>query len=176
MGSGEPAGQLLDLGSPVQNGADLPGQGPKRLDELAALNDAHPAPEPAQLEGDHGQRGHLAVEGLGAGDPDLGAGPEIHPALDLAGNARAHHVHQPDGGGAPLAGFPHRGQGIGGFSRLGNGNDEAVLVNHRIAVAELGGVFDFAGNPGQLLDQVLADKPGVPGSSAPGNHDPAKPL
>ena len=50
-------------------------------------------------------------------------------------------------------------------------NSSVLLVERRIAVAQLAGVFDFDRNAGQLFDQVLADQGRVPTGAAGGEHE-----
>ena len=60
----------------------------------------------------------------------------------------------------------HRGQGVGGLARLADRDVQAVLLDHRIAVAELRGRLGVGRHAGQRLDQVRAADAGVVGRAA----------
>ena len=55
--------------------------------------------------------------------------------------------------------------------RLGDPDDQGAVVHDRIAVAELGRVFDLDRDPRHLLEHVLADQRRVPGRAARGDDD-----
>ena len=115
-------------------------------------------PHAAEVQGQHGQHGHLVGERLGAGDADLGAGVEVDAAVGLAGDAAADDVAQRQRR-MPLAlRFAQGGQRVGRLARLRDGQDDGVAVDRRIAIAELRGVFDLDRNAGELLEQVFADQ------------------
>ena len=63
------------------------------------------------------------------------------------------------------------GKGIGGFTRLGNGDDDVVGVYDGVAIAEFGGVFYFDGDLTGLFDEVFADEGRVPRGAAGADDD-----
>ncbi len=113
----------------------------------------------------------LRREGLGRGDADLRAGVQVDAAVGLLGDRAADDVA--DGQrGVPLAfHLAQGGQRVGRFAALRDGEQQRVVVQRRIAIAQLAGVFDFDRNAGQLFDQVLADQGRVPACAAGGEHD-----
>ena len=169
----EALGQGLQLNGAVEDLLDLRRELLQPFDQLAALEHAQ-VPEPGDLQGQHRQRGHLAAEGLGAGHTDLGTGAEVKTALDLPGDSGADHVHQPHGAGPAPLGLPYRSEGIRGLAALGDADHQSAIGEDRVPVAELGSVLHLHRDAGQLLDHVLADEPGVPGSAAGGDHDPVE--
>ena len=54
-------------------------------------------------------------------------------------------------------------------------DDERVLVDRRVAVAELAGVLDLDRQAGEFLEQVLADDARVVARAAGGEDDPRRP-
>ena len=62
--------------------------------------------------------------------------------------------------------FAQRGQRVGGFAALRDGEQQRVAIDRRIAVAEFAGVFDFDRDAGEFFDQVFADHGGVPTGAA----------
>ena len=171
----EPVGQDLDGLLLFDDPLHLPGDLLQGVDQLPPLQDAHVL-EPRQPDGEHRQRHDLAGEGLGARHPDLGAGVQVGPAVDLAGDRRADHVDETDRPRPPLLGLPDGGQGVGGLAALGDPDHQRALVDHRIPVPELGGVFHFDRDPRQLLDEVLTDEAGMPTGAARGDDDPLELL
>ena len=79
-----------------------------------------------------------------------------------AGNGGSHDVADSEQEGASLPGEVDRGQGVGGFSGLRDGDDHVVGEDDGPAVAELGGVLDLNRYAGEILDDILADESGVP--------------
>ena len=62
---------------------------------------------------------------------------------------------------AQFLGITQRGQGVGGFAGLGNGDEQGVRLHHHFAVAELTGDFDLTRNTGQFFEPVTRDHTGV---------------
>ncbi len=133
-------------------------------------------PQPAEIEGQQGQHGHLRRERLGAGDADLGAGVEVDAAVGLAGDRAADGVDDRQGRVAAPLGLAQRAQGVGRLARLAEDEDQRAVVERRVAVAELAGVFDLDRQVGQPLDQVFAHQGRVPARPAGGEDDPAHPA
>ena len=128
--------------------------------------------QPPQLHRQQEERGQLGGEGLGGGHPDLRAGVGVERALALARNGRTQHVADGEGPGAPLLRLLHRRQRVGGLARLGDGEHERLLPDHRIPVAELAGQLHVHRQPSELLDHEPAGEPGVPARAAGHHHQP----
>ena len=64
----------------------------------------------------------------------------------------------------------YRLERVGRFAGLADGQHQRLLVEHRVAVAELGGHLDLHRDPGPVFDRLLADQPGVVGRAA-GNDE-----
>ena len=62
-------------------------------------------------------------------------------------------------------------QGVGGFAGLADRYYEGALINDRVAIAELAGEFDFAGDSGPVLDCILGHEPRVERGAARHNDD-----
>ena len=67
--------------------------------------------------------------------------------------------------------MPDRHQGVGSLARLADRDDQGVLGQDRVAVAELVGELDLAGDPGPVLDGVLRDQAGIEGRAARDHDD-----
>ena len=108
----------------------------------------------------------LRGERLGRGHADFRPGVQIDAAVGLLGDRAADHVA--DGQRRmPLAlHLAQRRQRVGRFAALRDGEQQRVVVQRRIAIAQLAGVFDFDRNLGQVLDQVLAHQGRVPTGAA----------
>ena len=133
-------------------------------------------PQSAQVESQHGQDDHLGRKGLGAGDAHFGPGVQVDSAIGLAGNRRAHGVHDRQRGMAPPAGLAEGAQRVGGLARLAEHEDERAVVERGVAIAKLAGVLDFDGQMRQPFDQVLAGHRRVPARAAGREDHPAHPA
>ena len=76
-------------------------------------------------------------------------------------------------GMAAALGLAERTQGVGRLARLAQDEDQRPVVERRVAIAELAGVFDLDGQMGQPLDQVFAHQGRVPARAARREDDPA---
>ena len=63
------------------------------------------------------------------------------------------------------------GQGIGGFTALGDGKNECLVADRWIAVAKFAGVFHLNRNSGQFFDHIFTHHGGVPTGAAGGKDD-----
>jgi hypothetical protein len=93
--------------------------------EVAASCSADRRPDLGQGQGEQEQRGELGGEGLGRGDADLGAGAGHEAQRGFAHDGGFGHVA--DGQRAAHAqrlGVLERGQGVGGFAGLRDGDDQ----------------------------------------------------
>ena len=62
-----------------------------------------------------------------------------------------------------LLGLAQGRQRVGRLAGLADGDDDRAFFDDRVAIAELAGVLDLGGDLGQVLEEVLADQPRVPG-------------
>ena len=90
---------------------------------------------------------------------DLWTCPCIDDLVCLTRNRGADHVCD----GKRLCPAPlrllERGERIARLPRLRNHNQESVLIDNRVAIAELGCNVNLDKDAGQLLDVVFADQP-----------------
>ena len=59
---------------------------------------------------------------------------------------------------------------VHGLAALGDGDDQGLLADDRVAVAELAGELDLDGDAAPVLDRVAGDLSGVGGGAA-ADHD-----
>ena len=158
-------GELLDRLSERKGLFDLGGQLGKRVVDVADLVGIHRATRLGQRQADHVVRRDLREEGLGGGHADLRAGVGVEHRVGFArdlGTVGITHRQHPRSLGLGVA---HGLQGVGGLTGLGDGDDEGLLVQHRVAVAELGCDLDLHRDAGPVLDGVLRQQPGVVGGT-----------
>src|SRR5207248_1902149 len=103
---------------------------------------------------------------------DFRAGVQIDPAVHFAGDGAADDVDHAEGECALLLRFTESRERVGGFTRLRNRDENRVLFDDRIAIAELAGVSAFGHNLRQVFEEIIADKPGMPGGSLAGEDEP----
>ena len=115
---------------------------------------------------------HLAHEGLGTGDADLGSDSQIDTGVGLAGDRGSDDVHHAQTHGPLLTSFLHGRQRVGGLAGLTDRDDHGPLFDDRISIAELAGELDVGGNLRKILHEVLADHRGVQGGPLPDEDDP----
>ena len=96
---------------------------------------------------------------------------QIDAAVGLAGDRAADDVADRQRRMALALHLAQGGQRVGRFAALRDGEQQRVVSQRRIAVAELAGVFDFDRNAGEFLDQILADQGRVPARAAGGEDD-----
>ena len=72
---------------------------------------------------------------------------------------------------AVALGLAQRGERVGRLARLRDDDRQRVRRDDRVAVAVLGAVVDFDRHARELLDQELADQPGVPRRAAREDRD-----
>ena len=170
---GEHLGELVDVLVVLEGPLHLVGNLLELVDEhvehlvaegLFLLGDG----EAEEAEGDD-----LAGEGLGGGDADFGAHVEVGAAVGGAGDGGADDVADAVDEGAVVLGQLDGGEGVGGLTRLGDGDDHVVGVDDGVAVAEFGGVLDLDGQLAGLFDEVFADEGRVPRGAAGADDDAA---
>jgi hypothetical protein len=72
---------------------------------------------------------------------------------------------------ASFADFAQAGQRVGRFAALRDGEHQRVVVQRRIAVAQLAGVFHFHRDPAQFFDNILRHQTSMPAGSAGYNNN-----
>ena len=121
----------------------------------------------AEREGKQQEGSELRREGLGRGDPDLGAGAreEAKP-----GGPHQRRFRDVAHGEAMRLAEPARviegGERVRRFPRLRDGDHERIRIGHRVPVAVLARDLHVAGNSGERLEPVARDEPGVPARAA----------
>ena len=148
-----------------------PGQISEGLDETHPVAEAE-VPQPPEIEGNHGHQDELRSERLGRGDPDLRPGVLVDAPVGLPGDGRADHIVDRQRAVALPLGLAERGERVDRLTGLADHEDEGVLVEGGVPVAEFGGVLHLDGNPGILFDQVLGHQAGMPGRAAPTENNP----
>jgi hypothetical protein len=71
-------------------------------------------------------------------------------------------ISGPQDARALLFGFTRRSQGISGFARLRDGDEQVVFLNQWISIPKLTADIDLHRRSDHLLKKVLADQPRVP--------------
>ena len=127
---------------------------PQRLEVGLLRLAGEPAAQLRQHQREQKQRGELRGERLGRGDADLGpgAGQETQPRLAHQRALR----HVADRERLVLAerlGMLQRGDRVGSFARLGDGDHQRVRVGHTVAIAVLARDLDVAGHAGDASIQ-----------------------
>jgi hypothetical protein len=107
------------------------------------------------VQGQQVQRGDLGDERLRGGHGDLGSGVRVDHGIRLARDRRALRVADRQRLGALLAGVLDGHEGVHRLARLADRDDERVLADHRVAVAELVRELDVDGDAGPLLEAYL---------------------
>ena len=95
----------------------------------------------------------------------------VDATIGFAGDGAADDVH--DGQGAVAAAFrlAQGGQCVGSLAGLRDDEQDGIALERRVAIAELVGEFDFDGDMGEFLDEILAHESGVPARAAGGDDD-----
>ena len=153
--------------------ADLVGQFLELVDDFHAGREAQ-MPQPAEIEGQHRQQRALRGERLGRGHADFRSRAEIEAAVGFLGDGAADDVADAQRRAALAFHFAQGRQRVGRLAALRDGEHQRVVVQRRIAIAQLAGVFDFDRQPGEGLDLVLAHQAGVPTGAAAGDDDAAQ--
>ena len=101
-------------------------------------------------------------EGFGRGHADFATGLGQQGQVGFTHQrADADVADRQAGEEAQFLGVAQRGQGVGGFTGLGNGHEQGVRLHHHLAVAEFAGDFDLARNAGQFFEPVTRNHAGV---------------
>ena len=127
-----------------------------------------------EADGERGQRGELAGESLGRGDPDLGAGERRRERVGQTGDARVRHVDDADRLRSPLLHVAQRSERVGRLARLRDDDRQAPVVDRRLAIAVFRGDIDLDRQAREPLDPILGREPGHIGGAAGDDRDSRK--
>ncbi len=85
-------------------------------------------------------------------------GVQVDAAIRFLSDARADDVANRKGSMPLPLHFAQGRQRVGRLAALRDREHQRVVVDRRIAIAQLARVFDFDGQPGEFLEQVFATK------------------
>src|SRR5437762_6170994 len=103
------------------------------------------------------KRRELSRECLRRRDADFRSGVRIDNRVGLASRLAADDVADREQERPLVARFFHRGQRVGGFTRLADADDKTLAADDRIAVTKLRRIVDFNLHPRERLDEKFAD-------------------
>ena len=112
-----------------------------------------PAQQP-QVDGQDVRGGNLRREGLGAGHADLRPRLCVDDAVDFARDRAAGDVDDAQSWTAAFVGQLHRAHRVGRLAGLADRQHQDVVIEHRVAVAEIRGVFGVRRDARRALDHV----------------------
>jgi hypothetical protein len=124
-----------------------------------------------EVEGEQLQHGDLGGVRLGRGDADLGPGPRVEDPVGLAGKERVDDVGERERARPAPARLAQGVEGVDRLARLADGDDEGVLAQHGVAVAELARDLDLGRHLRPVLEGDAAAKTGVVGRAATDEDD-----
>ena len=87
---------------------------------------------------------------------------QVDATVHFARDRAADDVDQAQRARAAALRFAQRRERIRGLTGLRDANNQRALVDNRIPIAELGGVFDLGGDTRELFHHVFTDEPRVP--------------
>ena len=164
------AGELTHALTIVEDAGDRGGDGRELVHVVGDLVGVLVAAHLRQVQAQDVAGGDLRGERLGGGDRDLGARVREDHGVGLARDRRTGRVDDGDDLRALLAGVTDRLDRIHGLAALGDGDDQGLLADDRVAVAELAGELDLDRDAAPVLDRVAGDLSGV-GRGAAADHD-----
>ena len=150
-------GEILDLLRVLQHALHLGRERQQFADELVIALRRESAEQVRQIDPEHVQQRQLRAVGLRRGHGDLRAGPGVEHVVALAGDRAAHHVDDREDARAEPFGLAQRGHGVQRLAGLADDDDEGLLVDQRIGIAELRGQGDIDLHAQQPLEVVFAD-------------------
>ncbi len=113
--------------------------------------------------------GELSGKSFRGSHANFRPGVRVDGAIGFASEHRANHVADGENFRAFLARFAFGGKSVRGFTRLADGDDQAVLVDDGVAVAILAAVVHFHWDVREPLDHELARESRVPTGAAGDN-------
>ena len=96
-------------------------------------------------------------ERFGRGDADLRPGVHVDAAIAFAGDGARHVVANAEGAMAFALALAQGRERIGRLAALRDDEDERVLRQRHVAIAELARELDLRGDVREMLDDVFAD-------------------
>jgi len=87
---------------------------------------------------------------------------QVDAAIRPAGDGAVAHIADSQHLVPAPPDFTQTGQGVRGFTRLGNHEQQGALVEGSVAVPEFAGVLDFSRQVREFLEQIFANEAGVP--------------
>ena len=115
-------------------------------------------------------------QSLGGCHADFGAGMGIEHMVAVPRQGAFHNIADAQGLRPLCLCLAHGCQSICCFARLGNKHHKGLVIDHGIAVAELGPQVYLNGQPHQLLDHELPDQARIIGCAAGHKADAVKAL
>ncbi len=158
-GRRDQVGHGRDLVVMGQGGVEAGRRFQQVLDHLGLFRPAHLAALNRHVRGERRQHGQLAGKGLGAGHADFRPGMGRQEQVRLARHRTGRHVDHHGDGLAMFLAVAQRGQRIGGLPALRNEQRQPARLQHRLAIAELGGKIDVGRQPRELLEPVRGPAP-----------------
>ena len=154
-----------------------------RLDDLrcmqqlrriaAGLRLAQSAARIGQTQGKQVQHTHLHRVSLGGGHSDLRPRIGVHHVVGRARNGAAHHIHDGKHRHAAALGQLECCQRVTGLAGLADDDDQIVLFQNRVPVAELAGNVHLGGHTGQRFNGRFAHHAGMHRRAAAHQMHPA---
>src|SRR5580704_13235028 len=118
--------------------------------------------------------GKLPREGFCGGNADFRASVRVDCAVRFPREHGADDVTNGENFRALLPGFAFSGESVRRLAGLADGDDEGVLVQNRVAIAELAAVVHFHGDVREALNHELARQGCMPTGAAGHNFHVAK--
>ena len=123
-------------------------------------------------DGEAGEYGQLAGEGLGRGDADFRAGVGREDDIGFARDGALGHIHDRSDVLFLLAAIAQGRQGVRRFARLRDEDRQASLGHRRLAITEFGSDIDLDRHPRDALQPYLGDETGIIGRAAGDDGNP----
>ena len=117
-------------------------------------------------DGERRQHRELTGEGLGARDPDLGAGMGRKDDIRLARHRRFRHIDDRRHMLTERLGMAQGGKRVGGLARLRDEQRQPALLQDRLAIAEFRGDIDLDRHAGDLLEPDPGHHAGIEAGAA----------
>ncbi len=134
----------------------------------------HRAERLAKGKADHVEHRELRGVGLRRRDGDLGPSPGVEHVVRFARDGRTDHIDDGKDVATALFRLAQRGHGVERFARLGDHDNERLVVHDGVAVAELGREHDLDIAAQQVLEVILADHADMVRRSAGDDKDAGK--
>ena len=171
LGVRESLGEIRNAFVLGQHALDLVGDLTQFADDPQVLVGRQRSFLASDTEREHGKCYHLRREGFGGSDTDLRSHMGVTAAIAQTRDRRPDDItDREDERSFGLSELDCR-QRVCCLARLRDGNDHIVLVDDRLAIAELRRILDFHRYLRELFDGVHSDQAGVPRSAASGDDN-----